>query len=173
MAQIGWGKNRHGVRDITDTGKGWRELPTAAEDTWELATEKGDKLEAKIEGGEYEDVKYKENTFTITFDIRVKKGRKKPFDDHNGVIDHEYAYFSQPEDADVPAGLLAGRCRISCELKGTDADGTTYTYTVEPLQPTDSTKKALVLGKVAITESGGTISEVACTPLEVETEPAA
>ena len=173
MAQIGWGKNRHGARDITDSGKGFRELPTAAEDTWEVTTEKGDKLEAKLEGGQNQDVKYKENTNVINFDIRVAKGQKKPFADRNGIIDHEYEYFSQPEDPEVPAGIMVSRARISCEVKATDADGMTLTYTVEPLQPTDKTKAPMQIGKVTITEAGGVISDVTIEELEAEQEPTA
>lgn len=173
MAQIGWGKNRHGVRDITDSGKGWRELPTAAEDTWEVTTEKGDKLEAKLEGGQNQDVKYKENTNTITFDIRVAKGQKKPFDDKNGIIAKEYEYFSQPEDPEVPSGIMVSRARISCEVKATDAEGMTLTYTVEPLEPADKTKKPMQMGKVTITEANGKISNVSIEELEAEVEPEA
>ena len=118
MAQIGWGKNRHGVRDFANN-KGWRELPTPAEDTWEVTAEKGDKLEAKLEGGKNQDVKYKENTNTITFDIRVAKGQKKPFADKNGIIAKEYEYFSQPEDPEVLAESAKGRYQFSrCTAAG-------------------------------------------------------
>ena len=172
MAQIGWGKNRHGVRDFANN-KGWRELPTPAEDTWEVTTEKGDKLEAKLEGGKNQDVKYKENTNTITFDIRVAKGEKKPFADKNGIIANAYEYFSQPEDPEVPAGIMVGRARISCEVKASDAEGMTLTYTVEPLEPADKTKDPMQMGKVTITEAGGKISDVTIEVLEAEEEPEA
>lgn len=172
MAQIGWGKNRLFVRDITDSNKGWRELPTPAEDTFEVATEKGDKLEAKIEGGEYEDVMYKKNTATVSFDIRVAKGRLRPFADKMGIIEHEYEFYSQPMDADVPAGIHISRGRVSCEVKGTDADGVTLTYTIEPLTPSDSSVDAMQVGKVSLTESDGKITAITFTELDAVEEPA-
>lgn len=171
MAQIGWGKNRHAVRNLTQTGKGWRELPTPVEDTFDVATEKGDKLEAKIEGGEYKDVKYKKNTNSVTFDVYVAKGEKKPFADNNGVIEDEFEYVSQPEDAAVPAGIHIPRARISCEVKGNDAEGMKLTYTVEPLTPADKTQKPMALGVVTFTESNGAITGMTFTELEAETEP--
>lgn len=172
MAQIGWGRPRPVVRNRTqDTG--WRELPTPADGTFELATEKGDKLEAKLEGGAYEDVQYKGNTNTITFDIRVNKNRKKPFDDNNGIIAGDWEFYSQPEDPTVPAGLHATIARISCEVKSTSADGTTYTYTVEPLQPEDKSIAPLEIGLVTYTEDPTTkaITGVTFTKLDAVTEP--
>lgn len=171
MAQIGWGKNRHAVRNITQD-KGWRELPTPVEDTFEVATEKGDKLEAKIEGGEYKDVKYKRNTNSVTFDVYVAKGETKPFDDNNGVIDDEFEYVSQPEDAAVPAGIHISRARVSCEVKGNDAEGLKLAYTVEPLTPSDSSVKPMEIGTVTFTESGGAITGMSFTALGADAEPA-
>lgn len=172
MAQIGWGKNRHFVKDITDEGKGWRELPTPAEDTFEVTTEKGDKLEAKLEGGEYEDVKYKKNTNSVSFDIRVAKGKKRPFADKMGVIEHEFEYYSQPEDTSVPSGIHISRARISCEVKGTDAEGVTLTYNVEAMSPTTAVD-AMQIGTVTVTESAGKISEITFTEWGSDEEPSA
>ncbi len=171
MAKIGWGKNRHAVRNITQN-KGWRELPTAVEDTFEVATEKGDKLEAKIEGGEYKDIKYKDNTNTVTFDVFVAKGEKKPFNDHNGIIDDEFEYVSQPEDPTVPAGIHIPKARISCELKGNDSEGMKITYTIEPITPDDKTEKSMQVGTVTFTESNGSITTMSFTELGAEEEPA-
>ena len=54
MAVIGWGKPRIFVKDLDDQSAKWIELPTPVEDSTQLSTEKGDKQEAKIEGGENE-----------------------------------------------------------------------------------------------------------------------
>lgn len=170
MSQIGWGKNRHFVKNLSKNG-GIRELPTPVEDTFELATEKGDKLEAKIEGGEYKDVRYKKNSNTVTFDIFVAKGEKKPFADKAGVIDDEFEYWEQPEDASVPAGIHISRARISCEVKGNTAEGTKYTYTVEPLTPSNKAIDPLQIGTVTVTESNGVISAISFTELDAETDP--
>ena len=58
MAVIGWGKPRIFVKDLDASSPKWEELPTPVEDSTQLTTTKGDKQEAKIEGGENEDVKY-------------------------------------------------------------------------------------------------------------------
>ena len=75
MAVLGWGKPRILVKDLDATGAAWEELPTPVENSTQLATTKGDKQEAKIEGGENEDVKYGKNTYALTFNIRAAKGR--------------------------------------------------------------------------------------------------
>lgn len=165
MAYIGWGKCRLFVRNITRDLK-IRELPTPVEDTFDLSTEQGEKLEAKIEGGTNEDVKYKSNTNSIAFDLRVFKGRKKPFPDVNGVIKDEYEFWMQPEDPTVPAGIHVMRGRISSELKGTAADGITYTYTVEPLE--NGSVDTCQVGLVTVTENAGIISKIDFVELEEE-----
>ncbi|MCM1576972.1 MAG: hypothetical protein NC035_08345 [Bacteroides sp.] len=170
MAYIGWGKPRFFVKNISKGGS-IRELPNVVEDTFDITTEQGDKLEAKIEGGTNEDVKYKNNTNTITLDIRVFKGRKKPFADVNGVVSDEFEFWMQPEDPAVPAGIHCSRCRVATELKGTAADGITYTYTFEPLD--NGEVDACQVGTVTVEEAGGNISNIQFTELEEETDEAA
>lgn len=171
MANIGWGKPSLFVKSRTIANALWRQLANPVEDTTSYETSKGDKLEAKVEGGKYEDVKYKENTGTLTFDIRVAKGRKKPFQDHDGVIDGEWEFALQPEDAAVPAGLYIKRAVISSEVKFASADGTTYTYTVEPLAP-EAGGDALAVGTVTVSKDEQTskITGITCTELEGESE---
>ena len=167
MSKIGWGKPRIIVKNITKAGS-FRELPTPVEDTFDVSTEKGDKLEAKIEGGDYEDVRYKKNGMTITMDIRVAKGRKKPFNDVDGVIQDEFELYVVPEDPTVPAGLHVQRACVSAELKDTAADGMTYTYTIEPLKPASG--KTVEVGTVTVTESSGLISACSIVELAAETD---
>ena len=169
MAYIGWGKPRLFVKNLTKNGI-IRELPNVVEDTFEISTEQGDKLEAKIEGGTNEDVKYKKNTNTIAFDIRMFKGRKKPFADKDGVVNDEFEFWMQPEDAAVPAGLHCAKCRVATELKGSAADGITYTYTLEPLE--NGVTDACQVGTVTVTESGGSISAITFTEVDEEDDAA-
>ena len=68
---------------------------------------------------------------------------------------------------------MVSRARISCEVKASDAEGMTLTYTVEPLEPADKTKDPMQMGKVTITEAGGKISDVTIEVLEAEEEPEA
>ena len=106
MSKISWGKCSIYIKDLETTGAKWKKIPTPIEDSTELTTEKGDKLEAKIEGGENEDVKYKRNTYTLAYGIRRMKNRVMPFADVDGVIDHQYAVAVVPEDPNAPACLI-------------------------------------------------------------------
>ena len=86
MAVIGWGKPRVFIKDLDASAPKWEELPTPVEDSTQLTTTKGDKQEAKIEGGENEDVKYGKNTYALALNIRAAKGRKRPVSDSDGVV---------------------------------------------------------------------------------------
>lgn len=156
MAQIGWGKPRLFVRNLSVADAAIREIPTPVEDSYELSVEQGDKLEAKIEGGQCEDVKYKDNTYSLSFDVRVYKGRQKPFADVNGVVADEFEFWLRPEDPAVPAGVRIAKCRISTSLKATAADGMTYTYTVSALE--NGRTEACEIGTVTVADDLASIT---------------
>ncbi|EJW96425.1 hypothetical protein EVA_15468 [gut metagenome] len=104
------------------------------ENSTKLTPTKGKKMEAKIEGGENEAVKYGANTYTLEFEIRIGKGRKKPIEDVDGVIDGEYALKLQPEDKTVE-GLKIDRSSLSVEETYDTENGTKLKYTVDVLKP--------------------------------------
>lgn len=170
MANISWGKPKLLCRKI-ETGKTykWREVLTPVEGTTNYATTKGDKLEAKFEGGDYADIKYKKNTGALTFDEFVLKGQKKPFADVDGVIEGEYEFAVQPEDATVPGGLFIKRGHISVEPKFTSEEGTRITYTVDTIAPQDGSE-SFKIGTITVTKSGEDITAVSCAPLEAESD---
>lgn len=136
MAVIGWGKPRVFVKKVGDTS--WSELPTAVEGSTSLATTKGSKTEAKIEGGENEDVRYSKNTYALTLNIRAAKARKRPFDDNDGIIEGNYEVMLQPEDAEVD-GFYMQKSTVSVEDTWTAADGGVWVYTFDALKPDDNT----------------------------------
>lgn len=162
MAVIGWGKPRIFVKDLDAEAPKWAELPTPVEDSTQLETTKGDKQEAKIEGGENEDVKYGKNTYALTFNIRAAKGRKRPILDDDGVVAHNYAIALQPEDKDVQ-GFCMEKATVSVEDTFSTADGGVWIYTFDALKPS-SEKKQIQWGKIITTESAGSISKIECDP---------
>ena len=156
MANIGWGKPRIFVKkDGDDT---WKELPTAVEGTTALATTKGDKVEAKIEGGENEDVRYNRNTYALSLEIRAAKGRKRPIADNDGIINENYEVMLQPEDAEVD-GFRIPTARVSIEDGWSAENGGTWIYTFDSLR-SDKAEKQLMWGKVTATGSMETLSNV-------------
>ena len=122
MAKIPWGKPRIFVKDADAANSNAYELFTPVEDSTELTPTKGDKLEAKIEGGENEDVKYKRSTYALTFNIRKAKGRKAPFPARDGVVDHHFAVMLQPEDPTCE-GFYIEANTVSIDDTYTAADG--------------------------------------------------
>ena len=159
MAIIGWGKCRILVSKLSTSGTPttWTEVPTPVEDSTELTTTKGDKTEAKLEGGANEDVKYGRNTYALAYQIRVAKDKTMPFEAEDGVVQGEYAVAVQPEDKDVP-GIMIEKSVVSAEDTFSTAEGGAIIYTHDALQPAEGSQ--VKWGKIAVTESGGTISEV-------------
>lgn len=134
---IGWGKCSILVKDLDIPSAKWTKLPTPKEGTAKLSTSKGDKKEAKIEGGENEDVKFMKSTYTVEYGIRRNAIRKKPFADKNGVIEHHYAIFVQPENKDVP-GPYVKKTTVSLEETFDSDEGGLLSYSHDSLVPDDN-----------------------------------
>lgn len=135
-----WGKPRIVVKKKGETAASTKfvEFYTPVENSTQLTTTKGEKKEAKIEGGENEAVKYKKNTYALAAQVRIgmENGttvRKKPLADSDGVIDGEFELWLQPEEADG-LGLHMETCNISVEDAYTSEDGIILTYTFEAIK---------------------------------------
>lgn len=141
MALLAWGKPTIWLTKLDDSGNvvKWTKIPTPVEDSTTLTTTKGDKKEAKIEGGEYEGVKYNKNTYSLEFEIRAIEGRAKIAEDVDGVIDGEYSLKLQPEEPTVK-GIQIDRGILSMEPSFTTADGLKWKYTLDALIPNDGSE---------------------------------
>jgi len=164
MAQVSWGKPTLYYKDLDESTPKWRLAPTPAEGTTSIETSKGDKKEAKIEGGENEDVKYNKSTYALTFDIRATKNRKKIVSDEDGVVAHNYAFAVVPEDS-ACYGILIEKSNVSVETKYSAEDGVTHTYTVDALKPASGNQ--VKFGIINVTTQSGVIS-ISCEEEEVQ-----
>lgn len=153
MANIGWGKCRIMVKKAGGT---WTEVPTPAEGSTVLSVTKGDKKEAKIEGGENEDVKYNRNNYALSYRIRAAKDRVKPIADNGGIINDNYEVAVQPEDPAVQ-GFMLSSTRVSIEDGFSTDEGGYWTYTHDALKP-DGDEPMIKWGVVTIDGSNVTIS---------------
>lgn len=158
-----WGKPRIIVKKKGDATAKHIEFYTPAEGSSQLTTTKGDKKEAKIEGGENEAVKFNKNTYSLAAQIRIgmENGttvRKKPLADSDGVIDGEYELWLQPEN---PSGLgmHMETCNISVEDSYTADNGILLTYTFDAVKAVGHDQ--VEWGKVEIT--GDYLSPTAVT----------
>lgn len=163
MANISWGKPRifTGAKNSLKTANAFAELPTPAEDTTQLTGQQGDKVEAKIEGGENEAVKIKANTYELVMHIRMAQGRTLPAvlldaSSADGYTKQNVAVALQPEDASAP-GFYCGECAVSIMETYTAADGAIWEITFSPVVPSTGTiKKAVNIGTVTATEGTST-----------------
>lgn len=138
MAQLSWGKptiefGKCGADGAAPTT--WTKLAyDPVENSTKLTPAKGEKKEAKVEGGENEAVKYARNTYTFEFEVRAAKGRTKPVADADGVVEGEYAVRLTPEDASVE-GILIERTVVSVEETFDTAEGKKWKYVFDVLKP--------------------------------------
>ena len=151
---IGWGKPAVYVKNISTTGGAWTKLPDAVEDSVQLTPTKGDKVEATIEGGAPEAVKYKRSTYELAYAIRNAAERDMPIEHEDGVVQDEYAVVVVPENAAAP-GCYIERSAVSVEDPFNAADGSNWTYTHSALTP--SAGKMVKWGIMTVTESEGSI----------------
>lgn len=138
MAILSWGKptiefGKCGADGTAPTT--WTKLPyDPVENSTKLTPTKGEKKEAKVEGGEIEAVKYAKNTFVFEFEIRAALGRSKPIKDEDGVVQDEYAFRLTPENPECE-GILIDRSTVSVEETFDTAEGKKWKYTADVLKP--------------------------------------
>lgn len=136
MAIISWGKPKiEYAKSVNGVPTGpWTQIDTPKEETTQLTTTQGAKKEATEEGGAVVDVRYGESSYQLVFTLFAKKGKVKPLPDSNGVIAGNYAWRITPED---PAceGVLIENSTVSMQIGFTPADGKTWIYTADVIQP--------------------------------------
>lgn len=134
---IGWGKPTIKVKKVG--GASFSELPTPVDGSTSLATTQGEKMEAKIEGGDNEAVKYKANTYELSFQIRdapEKAEKLSVISDVDGVVKEEFAVQVIPENEDA-IGVQIDRASVNVQTSYSSADGVVRTYTFSALKPSD------------------------------------
>ena len=157
MAKLSWGKPRIFVKDVDEQNAKWYELATPVEDSTELVPTKGDKLEAKVEGGENEDVKYKRSTYAVNFNIRKAKGRQAPFPACDGIVDHHFAILLQPEDVTVE-GFYIEAATVSIDDTFTAGDGAMWQCIMEAIKAAEG--DTVKWGVVTLEKTGTGAQEV-------------
>lgn len=152
---ISWGKPGIYVKNISGSNGSWEQVPDAVEDSVQLTPTKGDKVEATIEGGAPEAVKYKRSTYELAYAIRNAAERSMPIEHVDGVVQDEYAVVVVPENPAAP-GCYIERSAVSVEDPFNAADGSNWTYTHSALTP--SSGKMVKWGIMTVSGSEGSIS---------------
>lgn len=149
---LGWGLPRQIIRKKGVENAPYIELYKPVEGSTQLTTTKGEKKEAKIEGGENEAVKFNKNTYAMATSIRQGSvngtPRKKPIADSDGVVEGEYEYWLLPENPSAP-GMHIPRCTISVEDTWNAADGGQWAYTFDAVK--EDGHDQIEWGKVTVT----------------------
>lgn len=138
MSVLAWGKPTIEHASCTGGEPGaaakWEQIPTPKKDTTKLTPTAGTETVAEEEGGEVVDSRTGKNSYQFEFDLFVKKGEERPFDDDDGVITGEHAFRLTPEDEECE-GILIDRCSLRVEESYTTADGKLLHYVAKCLKP--------------------------------------
>lgn len=136
MSQLSWGKCT--IEKATSTkgtsAEQWTAIDTPKEDTTKLTPTAGTEKTATEEGGDLVDSRTGKNTYQFEFDLFVKKGGTRPFEDVDGVIAGEWAFRLTPEDEETE-GFQIDRSTVRCEESYSTADGKMLHYVVKVLKP--------------------------------------
>lgn len=151
MAVLSWGKGLLETTPSTDGAPAadakWTEIDTPKEDTLQLTPTEGSDTDATEEGGDIVDTRKGKTTWKLEFDLFVKKGKARPFDDNDGDITGEHAFRYTPEDEETE-GFLIDRSKVSCQESYTTKDGKLLHYVVRLLKPkTGKTLKPYIKGQ--------------------------
>lgn len=164
MSLLSWGKPT--IITKPENGSTYRKLHTPVESSTSLDTTEGDKTEAKIEGGEIEDVRYNKSTYQLKFQIRGLKGGKKPFAETDGIVTGNHSFWVVPEDASCP-GIQIKKSHVSVKTSFTAADGILYDITVDALTNDDGDAQCQY-GVVSVTESSGAVTAISFSEVLAE-----
>lgn len=138
MAILSWGKclikHAISVNGAPAAGASWTDIDTPKEDTTKITPTAGNEVTATEEGGDVVDARTGKNTYQFEFDLFVKKGVARPFDDNDGIITGEHAFRIIPED-DTCEGAQIDRCTLRVEESYSTADGKLLHYVGRCLKP--------------------------------------
>lgn len=138
MSILSWGKGLLETAPSKDGEPGstasWKAIDTPKKDTLKITPTAGEEITAQEEGGDEVDSRNAANSFLLEFDLFVKKGKERPWDDTDGVISGEHAFRYTPEDEETE-GFLIERGTVSVEESYSTADGKLLHYKVRALKP--------------------------------------
>lgn len=133
---ISWGIPKIKATPLSGGG-GAVTFHTPVEGSTQLSSEKGEKMEALIEGGENEAVKYKRGKYALEFQIRLGDSHNTwQIDGTDGTVPGEFSVELEPEDFATGApGFMMPRAVCSYVDTYSSADGIIRTYTFDSLKP--------------------------------------
>ncbi len=138
MAILSWGKCKIETTTSTDGAPAaaatWKEIDVPKDTTTKLTPTAGAESEALEEGGDLVDSRTGKNKYQFEFDHFVKKGKKRAWEDNDGIIAGEHAFRVTPEDEDCE-GIQIDRCTLRVEDSYNTTDGIILHYVGKVLKP--------------------------------------
>lgn len=149
MKTIGWGKPGIYIRKVAD--KLFKKVADAVEGTAQLTFSDGDKMEARVEGGQVEAVKYKAGSYEFEYGIREAAETVQLIDHVDGVVEDAYVVAVIPENPAAP-GIFIECSEVTVSTNYTAEDGMTTTYKHAAMKAANGS--AVKRGIITATQSG-------------------
>lgn len=136
MSVLSWGKCiiEHTKSKDGTPETNWEKLDIPKENTTKLTPKPGNEVDATEEGGGVVDSRTSKTTYTFEFDLFVKKGGTRSFEDDDGIIAGEHAFRVTPEDEGCE-GILIERSTLRVDESYNTADGKILHYVARCLRP--------------------------------------
>lgn len=137
MALLSWGKcaiETTASVDGAPNEETWKGVDVPKDSTTKLTPTAGTETEALEEGGDLVDSRTGKNKYQFEFDHFVKKGKKRAWEDNDGLIEGEHAFRVTPEDEECE-GIQIDRCTLRLEDSYSTADGILLHYVAKILKP--------------------------------------
>jgi len=136
MSVLSWGKCT--IQKATSSsgtpGSSWTAIDTPKEDSTKLTPTAGTEKTATEEGGGIVDAMNGKTTYVLEFDLFVKKGGSRPFEDVDGVVAGEHAFRVIPEDNECE-GIQIDRAIVRIEENYSTAEGKILHHVCRCLKP--------------------------------------
>ena len=137
MAVLSWGKPKVEVSKLGSGGAPttWATIEPLVQSSSKLTTAKGNKVEAKEEGGGVIDTRNDKTTYAFeTEQYIVKEGQSEPISDTDGYVDGNYALRLTPEDP-TTEGWIMDKTNVSIEERWDADKGKTKFYSFDAIKP--------------------------------------
>lgn len=136
MSILSWGKCavQKAASSNGTPGATWTAIDTPKENTTKVTPTAGQEKTATEEGGGIVDAMNGKNTYVFEFDLFVKKGGTRPFEDVDGLVAGEHAFRVIPEDTECE-GVQIDRCIVRVEESFSTDEGKLLHHVCRCLKP--------------------------------------
>lgn len=153
MKTISWGKPGIYYRKKSD--QYFSKVADAVEGSAQLTFNEGDKMEARVEGGDVEAVKYKAGSYELEYGVREAAETTQHIPHVNGVVADTYVIAVIPENPAAPGIFIeASSTVVGTNYTAEEGMTTTYKHAAMAAATGSAVKRGVITATAATGASG-------------------